>query len=81
MKKHNAVAVPRRMKAKEFKQLLLRNNLTQAEVAELFLQGERTARRHANDEATVPGADSIILRLLDRGIISLEQVKRAAAGG
>jgi hypothetical protein len=70
----------RRLTAIEMRKGMRTFEWTQASVAERFGLGKRTVRRHVNGEAKIDVPLTIVWRLLLDGVISPEQIARAAAG-
>ena len=67
-----------RMTHIEYRNAYERIGLVQEDIVDLFTQGIRTVKRHANKEARIPATDAILLRLLLHGVISIHDVKRAS---
>ena|SRR5436190_12319981 len=70
----------RRLEAIEMRKGLRSFDWTQADVAKRFGLGKRTVRRHVNGEAKIDVPLTIVWRLLLSGVITPEQISRAAAG-
>lgn len=58
----------------QFRAVLDRLGLTQVGAARLFGGDERTFRRYALDEARIPITLTILLRLLEAGLIKQEDI-------
>ena len=67
-----------KMTAKQYRAALDKIGLTQLAVGELFSVGARTSRRWALDEARIPGPVAILLRLLLKKRIKLEDIEALA---
>lgn len=78
--KAGALPLFRRLEAIEMRKGLRSFEWTQADVAERFGLGKRTVRRHVNGEAKIDVPLTIVWRLLLSGVITPEQISRAAAG-
>ena len=69
------------MTSDEYRAALYRLGLTQAAAAALLRVDERTSRRWANGERSIPGPAELALALLERFGLPAEFDKRAKAGG
>jgi hypothetical protein len=66
------------MTHKEYRAALDKLGLSQLAAGELFCVGPRTSRRWALKEARIPAAVAILLRLLLKKKITLEDVREVA---
>lgn len=64
------------MDSEEYKRVIASLGLTLADVAVLFNHGRRTVTRHANDEARIPMPETILLRAMRNGKLSMKEVLR-----
>jgi DNA-binding transcriptional regulator YiaG len=76
-KKQQVVTGPE-MDAQELAKIMETNALKTHDLAGLLGEGERTARRHARGQHRIPGSKAILMRLLHRGRITLNDIKRAS---
>ena len=67
----------RPMTADEYKAAIEAVGLQLQDMAPLLNEGRRTITRHANGEARIPGATTILLRLLNKRRITLKQIMQA----
>ena len=58
------MVIPMKMTAKQYQDALDKLNLSQLAAGRLFAVGSRTSRRWALDEARVPAAVAMLLRLM-----------------
>ena len=79
MTKNDSALWRKPMKKREFRSILERHNLKQRELAELLDQDERTTRRHARGHVPIPAGSALVLRALDRGYVSLDQLRELAS--
>lgn len=68
------IPIPMKMTAKQYRAALEQLDMTQLAAGELFAVGSRTSRRWALDEARVPAAVAMLLRLLLKKRIKLEDL-------
>ena len=64
----------------QLRAILDRLGLSQLGAGRLLGTGERTPRRWASGESEVPSPVAIILRLLDAGVVTAEQIDAARRG-
>lgn len=68
-----------RMTPLEFRRIIERTGVSQEDVADLLLEAPRTLRRHLKGHHRVSGSTTIVMRCIDRGIISLDDVRAVTA--
>lgn len=64
-----------KMNAKQYRAALDKLGLSQLRAGELFRVGARTSRRWALDEARIPGPVAILLSLLLKKRVKLEDIE------
>jgi DNA-binding transcriptional regulator YiaG len=65
------------MTADRYRATIDRLNLSQVGAARLFKVDDRTSRRWASGDAPVPEAVAKLLRLMEAGALTVEQVRAA----
>lgn len=62
------------MTANQLNKLMAENDLRQLDLSELFDRTTRQVRRWQKGVASVPVAEMILLRIIERGILSAQQL-------